>query len=86
MKKVYEPPVLDLELYVLDSNIASNCAIVVTNGPIMDGHEGCEDYVDPFSMRIDPDAGIQAAHNVQFYDDQTCDCYYSATDAGHWTS
>lgn len=83
-KKNYQAPKLELEEFQLDANIASNCGIVVHNGPAMGSHSQCEDYQDPFAMSN----GISlfsVPHNVQFYED-TCDCYTSGGDYGYWTS
>ena len=33
MKKAYQKPCMEMELYALDASIASNCGIVVSNGP-----------------------------------------------------
>lgn len=41
MKKVYEAPTLDIELYELDTNIAGNCTEKINNGPGSDNHEVC---------------------------------------------
>ena len=83
LKKVYEKPYVLIERYELNASIASNCAIVVSNGPAMGTHALCDDYEDPF-------AGVSATtygvYNVQFYEDTNCDCYYSSNDSGYWTS
>lgn len=84
MKKVYEAPTLEIELYQLDANIASNCGIVVTNGPALGEHHQCDDYKDPFAT-----SGVSTfslPHNVQFYEDTNCDCYTTGGDYGYWTS
>lgn len=88
MKKVYEAPVLEIELYELDCRIASNCAIVVDNGPQIGNHtKVCDDYEDPFKMSTESlGEELQGTYNVQFYEDTNCDCYYSASDYGYWTS
>lgn len=84
MKKVYEAPKIEVESYELSSSIASNCSVVVSNGPAMGNHEQCSDYNDPFGMMSTRKA--RAVYNVQFYEDTNCDCYYSAGDQGYWTS
>ena len=84
MKKVYETPDIIIERYELNKSIASNCATVVSNGPEVPGHEQGEDYDNPFgnySM-----ARRSKPYNVSFYDDQSCDCYYTASGNGYWTS
>lgn len=82
MKKKYVSPQMEVEMYELNKAIANNCAMVVTNGPEMGAHQQCSDYADPFETF----ALEQNSYNVQFYEDTNCDCYYSASDAGYWTS
>lgn len=85
MKKVYEAPSIVFEEYELDSNIASNCGIVVSNGPAAGTHSPCEDYLekDPFEAE---GISLYGVHNVQFYEDTNCDCYTTGGDYGYWTS
>lgn len=83
MKKVYVKPFVEIERYELNESIASNCAIVVSNGPEMGTHKQCEDYVDYYGTQSAVAYGV---YNVLFYEDTNCDCYYSATDAGYWNS
>lgn len=85
MKKRYEAPLLEVERYELNANIASNCGIVVTNGPEIGNHKPCDDYEDVFgaaTMSLDS----EAVYNVQFYEDTNCDCYTTGSDYGYWTS
>lgn len=84
MKKVYEAPEVEIELYELDKSIASHCGIVVHNGPELGTHKQCGDYNDPFAAR----AATYGAgpYNVQFYEDTNCDCYTTGGDYGYWTS
>lgn len=87
MKKVYVAPTVEIERYELDANIASNCSIVVSNGPAVGNHELCDDYDDPFAMSAQSAVSTYSVvYNVQFYEDTNCDCYYSASDHGYWTS
>lgn len=82
MKKAYKKPRVEIEVYTLDTSIASNCGIVVSNGPALGDHAPCEGYEDPFgtfSARSGP-------YNVHFYEDTNCDCYTTTTEAGYWTS
>lgn len=79
-KKLYEAPNLEIEKYELDMSIASNCEIVVSNGPAMGDHEECSDYDEPFSM------ARSAPYNVDFYEDTQCDCYTTGGYTGWWTS
>ncbi|MBS1317034.1 MAG: hypothetical protein HP042_00960 [Lachnospiraceae bacterium] len=81
MKKTYEAPRAEIERYQLDASIASNCKIVVSNGPAMGSYTQCDDYISPFTGL----SKARAKHNVLFYSDEMCDCYTSAG-AGYWTS
>lgn len=89
MKKVYVAPALEVEFYELDSSIASNCALVVEMGPAGPGAiKVCKDYYDK-TVEPYPEEGIAAAslpHNVQFWTEESCDCYYSAGGTGCFTS
>ncbi len=85
MKKRYEAPLLEVERYELDANIANNCEIIVTNGPAIGDHQLCEDYPDPFGAAT-YSLNREAIHNVQFYEDTNCDCYTTGSDYGYWTS
>ena len=71
MKKTYETPKAEVERYQLDASIASNCETVVHNGPQMNGYSQCSDYIDPFETY----SAARSVHNVQFYSEDTCDCY-----------
>lgn len=85
MKKIYKAPVVEIEKYELDVNIASHCGIVVSNGPALGSHDQCSDYKDPFGgMSIS--ALSDGPYNVQFYEDTNCDCYTTGGDYGYWTS
>ena len=74
MKKTYETPKAEVERYQLDASIASNCETVVHNGPQMNGYSQCRDYIDPFETY----SAARSVHNVQFYSEDTCDCYTTA--------
>ncbi|MCI7098866.1 MAG: hypothetical protein MR966_08195 [Lachnospiraceae bacterium] len=81
MKKIYEKPYVEIENYELSSNIASNCALVVNMGPEGPGAiEVCDDYYEK-TGETKPQSRISTfslPHNVQFWSEETCDCYYSA--------
>lgn len=80
---------IEFEAYELNASIASNCSIVVSNGPAVGNHELCEDYDDPFAMALQNTRSLYSTYavkNVQFYEDTNCDCYYSSSDSGYWTS
>lgn len=81
MKKVYKKPMVEIERYELSSSIASNCALVVNMGPeAPDAIEVCQDYYDKTGESRSGAAvsSYSLPHNVQFWSEQTCDCYYSA--------
>lgn len=81
MKK-YISPTIEIEKYEMSSSIASNCAVVVTNGPIIGNHiTVCSDYNEFESISL----FSKKPHNVEFYED-TCDCYTTGGDTGYWTS
>lgn len=87
MKKAYHAPELEIEVYQLDASIASNCTLVVSNGPAMGNHNQCADYIDPFGMNAAKyGAQTMAVYNVLFYEDTNCDCYTTGGDYGYWTS
>ena len=86
MKKVYETPLVEIEKYELDANIASHCGIVVSNGPALGNHSQCSDYKDPFATQSAQTFSLKRVYNVQFYEDNNCDCYTTGGDYGYWTS
>ena len=82
MKKVYEAPSLEIELYELDTSIASNCSTVVTMGPEGPGAEKvCDDYYEKSGEPYPASANYSLRHNVDFWTEASCDCYYSASGA-----
>lgn len=85
MKKVYEAPTLEIELYELDASIASNCTVVVTmgdyGGDLSNGEEACKDYLEMVGLPTT----YARAHNVNFWEN-TCDCYTTAGGVGFFTS
>lgn len=85
MKKAYSKPLVDVETYSLSAAIASNCSIVVHNGPALGDRQQCDDYEDPFAVDSENTFSPMAEHNVSFYEDN-CDCYYSSGGQGYWMS
>lgn len=88
MKKIYEKPSVEIEMYELSSNIASNCSLVVEMGPEGPGAiKVCDDYYEkageekPNSRSL-----LSLPYNVQFWSEESCDCYYSAGVNGCFTS
>lgn len=81
MKRVYEAPIMEIELYELDTNIASNCGDVVNMGPEGPGAEDvCKDYYDKAEEPYPESATwSRAAHNIDFWTEESCSCYYSAS-------
>lgn len=86
MKKTYVRPVLEIERYQLDTNIAGNCGIVVDNGPAIGDHKACDNYKDPFEMSSGMAELMGGSYNVHFYEDTNCDCYTTGGNYGYWTS
>lgn len=88
MKKVYEAPTLEIELYELNASIASNCAVVVTMGDYggndSKGEKACDDYLEMVGLPTTSSYSLRA-HNVNFWEN-TCDCYTTAGGAGFFTS
>lgn len=86
MKKVYSKPNVEIENYELNSNIASNCSLVVEMGPEGPGAiRVCDDYYE----KTGEERGIATQslpYNVQFWTEESCDCYYSAGGDGCFTS
>ena len=86
MKRVYEAPVLEIEIYQLDANIAYNCAVVVNMGDEGGGtgQPACDDYL---AMVGKPTISSFSAreYNVNFWE-STCDCYTTAGGDGFFTS
>lgn len=86
MKKTYESPRIEIEVYELNANIASNCTVIVTMGDYGGGvgEPACNDYLE---MVGQPPVGAAAtyAYNINFWE-HTCDCYTTAGGAGFFTS
>lgn len=82
MKKRYVAPKLEVEIYEINTAVAS-CADKVTVGPQIGTHDACDGWEDIFE---DEPIATQAAELTSFYNDGTCDCYYSAGNQGYFTS
>lgn len=85
MKRVYEAPVLEIEIYQLDANIASNCTVVVNMGDEggSTGQPACDDYLGMVGRTRSNISSY--AYNVNFWE-STCDCYTTAGGPGFFTS
>lgn len=84
MKKAYQKPCMEMELYALDASIASNCNNIMNMGPgSSDGsHQMCSDWGGMFpNSRIRPYSA-----GTSFYEDHVCSCYYTAGGEGYFTS
>lgn len=80
MKKVYEAPTLEIELYELDASIASQCGTVVDMGPEgEDALKVCQDYYDKAQEPYPASANWSLPHNIDFWTEKSCSCYYSAS-------
>ena len=81
MKKVYEVPTLEIELYELDANIASNCSTTVEMGPEGPGAEKvCKDYYDETGEPYPNSTNWSLRQkNINFRTGDSCDCYTSAS-------
>lgn len=84
MKKKYEAPTLETEIFELDAKIASNCDTVVNNGPKIGDQGPCQEFISPYSLRRS--AETEPVYNVNFYDDVVCDCYTTGGNGQYWTS
>lgn len=85
MKRIYVKPKMDIEFYELNTSIAANCGNVVSQGPEVGGHIACEEFEDiwgdDFSLFYQ-----KGARQTSFYDDGSCECYYSSSGEGYFTS
>ena len=80
MKKVYEKPVAEIELYQLSRSIATACDTVVTLGPAATGYEACEEYIVDTGSRSSAAAASETKIEGSFYSTDTCTCYHSLGD------
>lgn len=83
MKLTYIAPDLEVEHYELNTSIAANCGNKVSLGPEVGSHAACKEFEgvwgDEFSISM-------FAVPISFYDDGTCQCYYSSSGEGYFTS
>ena len=90
MKKLYAKPVIEIETYELSASIALNCQNKVNIGPEAPGHEPCTGFDDDYEIvSIIPGVGIMSnTERTSFYNDgsNNCDCYYSSSGLGYFTS
>lgn len=85
MKKIYTKPRVEIEVYELNTDIASNCGDTVSLGPEAPGKITCEEFKDAFEVF---NLGARAAGGTPFYSDgaANCDCYYSSGGGNYFTS
>lgn len=86
MKKEYQKPVIEFEVYSMDEAIAANCTDKVGFGPgdytnyVCDGFEKDDFEVALYSLR---------SSGTSFYNGENgpaCSCYYSSGGEGYFTS
>ena len=82
MKKVYKKPMLELEVYELNANIAANCGKEISFGPEAPGKTTCDEFKDAWDVFSARSGG------TPFYEDgaANCDCYYSSGGGIYFTS
>ncbi len=80
-KKVYTRPLVEIEVYELNTSIAANCVSKVSFGPEAPGKEVCGEFGDVFEVAL-------YTSGKSFYSDGTaeCDCYYTSGGQGYFTS
>lgn len=85
MKKAYTKPLIEIDAYELNASIAANCGSVITLGPGSPSDEMCSDWVGTFHVGDDLNA---INGNTSFYESGLggCDCYYTASGKGYFTS
>lgn len=87
MKKVYSKPSIEIEVYELNTDIASNCGETVSLGPEAPGKVVCEEFEDAFEV-FSIAAYSARSGGTPFYADgaANCDCYYSSGGGVYFTS
>lgn len=84
MKEKYQKPTLTFEEYELSASIAANCAVVVSFGPGDEQNVVCEEFEGIWDIQL-----MQERGGTSFYEEGTgavCDCYYSSSGDGYFTS
>lgn len=86
MKKTYSKPVVVIEVYEMNTDIAANCGQVLTLGPEAPGYMICDEFKGAFGD--DDDFATFSLRNTPFYEDgaANCDCYYTSGGKGYFTS
>lgn len=85
MKKAYTKPLIEIEAYELSASIAANCGTVITQGPEAPDITACDEWVGIFHVGDDLNS---INGNTSFYESGlgACDCYYTASGKGYFTS
>lgn len=85
MKKTYSKPLIEIEVYELNSEIASNCGTTVSLGPEAPGKTTCDEFKDAFDVFS---ISMYSTGGTPFYEDgaANCDCYYSSGGGIYFTS
>ena len=102
MKKVYSKPTIEVEIYEINTAIATGCGQVVNLGPGNTLHKTCDSYLEQMDMGggvyagdvyytdQHPDCELDSNHlspaKMNFYDDGGCSCYLSAQGSTVFTS
>ena len=86
MKKVYSKPILEIEVYEMNADIAANCGNRVTLGPEAPGKVTCDEFKDAFE--VFSLYTTRSTAGTPFYSDNSanCDCYYSSGGSTYFTS
>lgn len=71
MKKVYQAPLAEVEIYELNSSVASQCNEVIN-------------YAVECAWNTTKAA--DRPHNINFDEENNCDCYTTGGEQGFWTS
>lgn len=88
MKKVYEAPEVEIELYQLDASIALNCADIVNAGPAIGDKDACSGYIKWEEENGGGEIRTKSSASTtpcNFYEG-SCDCYYNAAGGNFFTS
>lgn len=86
MKRAYEKPVLAIESFELNANIAVGCTTVVTFGPGgVPGEDPCAEFPQYPDVPMRNYPHIPPGGHPNFYE-ANCDCYITAGNSTYFTS
>lgn len=85
MKKIYEAPRLEIEVYELNAAIAANCQTKISMGPAYGSYTACDEF-DFGGFGV-----MAASYDTSFYKledhgGNVCTCYYASGGEGYFTS